>query len=253
MQSLVGLGAVIVGMGAAAVFFKMDEMGWILSLLLPSLPIALIVVFHPEIRRVLAGIGEHAAAIKTSTDIVVKAVVDSVEHLSKRRIGALIAFERTVSLTQYQQNGTILNAPLVADLLTALFYPNTPMHDGGVIIRDSLIAAAGCVFPLATGQTERRAYGTRHRAAIGLSEETDALVIVVSEETGLVSIAYQGVLTRGIDLDGIRDVLRKTMVLSKRAAKNTRSDVSSESGVLPKVEDQVAAAIAAAKDEGGDE
>ena len=258
MQSLVGLGAVVVSMGAAAVFLKMDEIGWLLSLLLPSLPIALIVVFHPEIRRVLAGIGERAASIQAATDVTVREVVESVGHLAKQRIGALIAFERTVSLRQYQQNGTVLNAPVVADLLNSVFCLNAPMHDGGVIIRNSLIAAAGCVFPLATGETERRSYGTRHRAAIGLSEESDAVVIVVSEETGLISIAYRGELTRGVELDGVREVLEKTMAMPARSRKlggarsPANADLPHDAEALSKTDDQVAAAIAAAKDAGGE-
>jgi len=213
MQSLVGLAAVVVGMGAAAYFLKMDEIGWILVQLLPSLPIALIVVFHPEIRRALAGIGEQAGSVRVTEDVAMRAAVHSIEYLAHRKIGALIAFERKVSLKQYEQNGTALNAPVVTELLNSIFYPHAPMHDGGVIVREGMIAAAGCVFPLAAGQEERRAYGTRHRAAIGLSEESDALVVVVSEETGQISVADRGELVRGLSLKEVNDSLRKAYSL----------------------------------------
>jgi diadenylate cyclase len=191
-------------------------------------------------------------AAETTVTVVVRAV----EELSKQRIGALIAFERSASLRQFQQHGSELNAPLVWELLTTLFYPHTPMHDGGVVIRGSTIVAAGCVFPLATGQAERRSFGTRHRAAIGLSEETDALVVVVSEETGLVSVAYRGELTRGFDMAELRDVLTKTLVVPKSESRSRRrakqglpAGAAEAVSTREEGEDQVAAAIAAAKED----
>lgn len=256
LQTLVGLGSVLAALGIAASTFHMDELGWLLNRLLPALPVALIVVFHPELRRALAGIGEHTTVSSVSAETTVADVVRAVEQLSKQRIGALIAFERSASLRQYQQHGNELNAPLVCELLTTLFYPHTPMHDGGVVIRGSTIVAAGCVFPLATGQAERRSFGTRHRAAIGLSEETDAVVVVVSEESGLVSVAYRGELTRGFDMADLRDVLTKTLVVPKaepRRRSRARVPAATEGGsptnLRDENEDQVAAAIAAAKED----
>lgn len=222
-QTLVGLVAVLLGLGVATKFLGMDELGWLLSRLMPSLPVALIVVFHPELRRALAGIGEHTTSTNQTSEATVEAVVRAVESLSKQRIGALIAIERTASLRQYQQHGSLLEAPLVWDLLATVFYPHTPMHDGGVIVRGGLIAAAGCVFPLATGQAERRSYGTRHRAAIGLTEETDALVVVVSEETGLVSVADHGELERGFSAEELRERLTKTLVMTKPVGRRKAS------------------------------
>ena len=207
-QTLVGLVSVLLGLGVAVKFLGMDELGWLLSRLAPTLPVALIVVFHPELRRALAGIGEHTTSANQTSEATVDAVARAVASLSKQRIGALIAIERTASLRQYEQHGSKLEAPLVWELLATLFYPHTPMHDGGVVIRKGLIAAAGCVFPLATGQADRRSYGTRHRAAIGLTEETDALVVAVSEETGLVSLADHGTLERGFDAEELRERLR---------------------------------------------
>ncbi len=124
--------------------------------------------------------------------------------LGERRIGALMAIERDIGLRNYQENGTKLNAPLVPELLAGLFFPNTPLHDGGVVIKGNQIVAAGCVFPLSGKSELSKQLGTRHRAAVGLSEETDAVIIVVSEETGTISVAYRGRLSRGMDGEHLR-------------------------------------------------
>ncbi len=210
-HTLVGLVAVLLGLGLAVHFLRMDELGWLLARLTSYLPIALIVVFHPELRRALAGIGEHTASTRQISETTIEAVVRAVEVLSKQRIGALMAIERSASLRPFQQHGSRLDAPLVWELLASLFYPHTPMHDGGVVIAANRIVAAGCVFPLATSQAERRSYGTRHRAAIGLTEETDAVVVVVSEETGMISVAFRGELERGFDIPALRDALTQTL------------------------------------------
>ncbi len=214
-QTLIGLATVLIGLGLAVRVLRMDELGWLLARLTSYLPVALIVVFHPELRRALADIGEHTATGGQNSETTVEAVVRAVELLSKQRIGALMAIERTASLRPFQQHGSRLDAPLVWELLASLFYPHTPMHDGGVVIADNRIAAAGCVFPLATSQAERRSYGTRHRAAIGLTEETDAVVVVVSEETGLISVAFRGELERGFDIPALREALSQTLAATR--------------------------------------
>ncbi len=255
-QTLLGLVVVLAGMRLATNLIHMNELGWLLNALMPALPIALIVVFHPELRRALAVIGEHTGSSAAASESTVTAVVRAVDELSKQRIGALIAIERSASLRQYQQHGRELNAPLIWELLTTLFYPHTPTHDGGVIIHGTTIVAAGCVFPLSTGRADLRSYGTRHRAAVGLSEETDALVIVVSEETGLISVAYRGRLTRGLDVVGLRDILTKTLVAEKddsqrswkrRPVATAAADAAPDE--LEEEVDQVAEAIAAVEEE----
>lgn len=219
LQILTGLTVVVIGLAAASKLLKMDELGWLLARLLPSLSIGLIIVFQQEIRRALAGIGEHRTVASVLDERAVGDFIRAVEYLSEQRIGALIAFERRASLRNFQLHGTELNAPLVGDLLMTIFHPRTPLHDGGVVIRGPLIVAAGCVFPLTTTRLERSAYGTRHRAAIGLSEETDALVVVVSEETGLISIAYGGDMRRGLGLDELRGMLIKTLVAPREVSR----------------------------------
>ena len=247
---LIGISLVLMGMRFASRSLQMDEIGWILDHFATNLPLALIVIFQPELRRIFAEIGSRTAtkSPKTaSTDVVVE-ITNAVRVLASQKIGALIAIERGVSLDHYTKVGRALNAPVVAELLATLFYPHTPMHDGGVIIRDGIILCAGCVFPIGALAERRKAFGTRHRAAIGLSEETDALVVVVSEETGLISVAYGGEILRGLEIEGLRTIL-ESGVNSKdeRTASESISAVRDSTPVLENV-DKVAAAIAKIKE-----
>ena len=200
-----------------AVSTGMTELVTVLKFLAPVLPIILCVLFQPELRQMLAGIVEHASSSAISSETAIETVVRAVGELSEKRIGALITFERSTSLVPYEQHGRHLDAPLVGDLLVSIFYPHAPMHDGAVIIRKGAIAAAGCVFPVAIGKGERRNYGTRHRAAIGITEETDAVAVVVSEETGLISIAFGGGLERPFSVETLRGRLSE-ILLSAAAA-----------------------------------
>jgi diadenylate cyclase len=138
---------------------------------------------------------------------VIDHVVQAATTLAEQKIGALIAIEREIGTRGIQETGTSLDAPVVPELLASIFFPHTPMHDGGVVIQENRIAAAGCVFPLSQNIELHKRLGTRHRAAVGLSEETDAVVVVVSEETGIISVAYRGRLSRGLDEDRLRRFL----------------------------------------------
>ena len=199
-QMLFGLTIILLGLIALTLFFRFEVLGWLLRKLPLFLVFALVVIFQPEIRQALAIIGRRRARLawnQAGTTTRIDQLVAAVEELARNRIGALIAIEREISLDGYRQNGTLLNAPLVPRLLTAIFFPRAPLHDGGVIIRGNTIVAARCIFPLlTTGSTQ--SYGMRHRAALGLSEETDAIVIVVSEERGSISLAFQGRLLQDV-------------------------------------------------------
>jgi len=168
-----------------------------------------LVAFQSELRRFLFRVGEGfwlQRWIKDSTHLV-DPIVAAVGHLSKRKTGALIAIERTGEVGALTEAGVSLDANVTAELLETIFWPGTPLHDLGVIIHTGRLVAAGCQFPLAeTGEVDR-SLGSRHRAAIGLSQETDAVVIVVSEETGVISVAMQGRLTRGFEAATLRDLL----------------------------------------------
>ena len=208
---LAGIVAVLLALYGGAILFGFDELGWLFERIAPSIPIVFIVLFQPELRRIFAELGTGRAARRAAREEaagVVSALVEAVGALSRKRIGAILAVEREESLEPFSTGGRRLDAPVNAELLLTIFYPGTSLHDGGVILRGGTIAWAGCVFPLGAIDEDRRAYGTRHRAAIGLSERTDALVVVVSEETGTVSLAYHGELVRGVNAVSLADALR---------------------------------------------
>ncbi|MCZ6917778.1 MAG: diadenylate cyclase CdaA [Gemmatimonadetes bacterium] len=171
---------------------------------------AAIVVFQPELRHVLSRLGRMRAMqfLNPQGSVgVMEEIVAAVERLSRRGTGAIIAVEGEVSLNDYLESGKEMHAKISADLLTTIFTPYSPLHDGAVMIRGDNIIAAGCVLPLTQFPVEDKSLGTRHRAALGLSEETDAIVIVVSEETSKVSIAIRGLLHRGATPKQLQEVL----------------------------------------------
>lgn len=188
--------------------FHIYALNWLLRRLSVYLALALLIIFQPEIRRALAEIGRQSflAAPPESRDYV-DSVIEAVMLLAERRIGALIAVERLDSTKAIQDTGVKLDARVNADLLATLFFPHTPLHDGGVIISNGRIVAAGCLFPLCQEPELSRGLGTRHRAAMGLTEETDAIAIVVSEETGNISISTRGRLSRDFDEERLHKFL----------------------------------------------
>jgi len=197
-------------------FLHLDALNWMLRQVTVYLSIAFIIIFQPEIRRALAEVGKQPALSGTRTDrSVVDKLAKAAAMLSERKIGALIAIEGEIGTRLIQETGTPINSRLSPELLATIFFPHTPLHDGGVIIHNDTILAAGCIFPLTPREELSRALGTRHRAAIGLTEETDALALVVSEETGTVSLAYRGRLTRGLDDERLRRILQRLLLRGK--------------------------------------
>ena len=186
----------------------LDVLNWLLQKLMLYIAVAVVVIFQPEIRRVLAQLGRQPWRNNGMASQVnlVEPIMQSVMILSKRKIGALIAIEREIGTRTIQDTGTQMNSAVSAELLSTIFFPHTPLHDGGVIISGDSIRAAGCLFPLSQKEDQSR-LGTRHRAAIGLTEETDAVVVVVSEETGAISMAYNGKIRRGLDEERLRRML----------------------------------------------
>jgi diadenylate cyclase len=183
-------------------------LNWIIEKFFALLVLAFLVIFHPELRQGLARIGEKGLFNNFAVEEhVISDIVNAAFMLSEKKIGAIIAIERTTSLKPYTETGIILDSRVSQDLLVTLFMPNTPLHDGGVIVRVDRIVVAGCLLPLSDNPRISRSLGTRHRAAIGLTEQTDAIVVVVSEETGSVSIAINGRLTRDLDKEGLDRVL----------------------------------------------
>src|SRR3989338_5567524 len=188
VQSMKGI-FILVLLFVVAQIFELKSIRWILSYLFQISVIGFLIIFQPELRRGLARIGQSPLfKLFLKDERAADEIVRAVTTLSKNRVGALIAIEREVSLKPHVETGIALDGVLTAELLITIFMPNTPFHDGGVIIQLNRVAAVGCLFPLSQSPKLAKTLGTRHRAAVGLSEETDALVIAVSEETGVVSV-----------------------------------------------------------------
>jgi len=189
--------------------FGLDRIEFLYRQFLIFAAAACVVVFQPELRRALMRLGETRLFRGWSSQIdeEIEALVEAATFLSRRKIGALVAIEREVGLGGIAESGTRINADLTASLLESLFWPNSPLHDLGVIVSQGRIAYAGVQFPLAESGDLERELGSRHRAAVGLSQESDAVVLVVSEETGDVSIAERGQLIRKLTSEGLRGLM----------------------------------------------
>ena len=217
---LTGLAIIFTFLMVITKFTNLLILNWLLQKLMVYLALALIVIFQPEIRRALARLGRQGNFMAgKARRALADPIADAVLLLAARKTGALIAIEREMETRGIQDTGTALNSEVSAELLASIFYPGTPLHDGGVIISEDRIAAAGCVFPLTQTDDLTSDLGTRHRAAIGLTEETDTVVIVVSEETGIISVAYNGSLKRGFDGPRLRRML--TSFLSRDGGANS--------------------------------
>ncbi len=196
IQMLVGVGLLIVFYKGAR-WARLGMVEWLLTTLLPYFAIALIVLFQPEIRRALARMGRNISWTRFSAPNpggVLDDLVLAVSHFAQNRIGALIAIERDVGLRTYIESGIPLDATLSYDLLLAIFRPGSPLHDGAVIVHGNRMAAAACFLPLSLNPAISNQLGTRHRAAIGVTEESDAVVVVVSEQTGAIALAASGAI-----------------------------------------------------------
>lgn len=208
VQVLSGL-IILVILFNVAKFLELTTINYVLTKLFAVGVLAFLILFQPELRRGLARIGQNTIfnpfLKKGGT---VDEVVEACQQMSKMKRGALIAIEREAGLKNYIETGIPLDAKISSELLVTIFATNTPTHDGAVVIEGDRIASAGSLFPLSQNQSLPRILGTRHRAAIGLTEETDAVCVVVSEETGAISVSVYGKLTRDLDEEGLRRVLK---------------------------------------------
>jgi diadenylate cyclase len=208
-QMLIGLG-LLLGASLLSRYLELYTLDWLIQSFWSQAVIALIIVFQPEIRRALAQMGEaqflqtftSAEELKSLEEIVRAAVA-----LANRKIGALMVIERDTSLKDFVEIGTPLDAKVSKELLISIFHPASPIHDGAVVIKGNRVVAAGCFLPITLSPEVSKAMGTRHRAGLGLAEETDAVVIVVSEETGIISLAIGGKLETNLDMARLRNVL----------------------------------------------
>jgi diadenylate cyclase len=220
-QMLIGLGVLFIAF-VLSKYLGLYTIDWIIQSLWAQLVLAIIILFQPEIRRTLAQMGEArflpsftTAEELRSLEEIIKASV----ALSNRKIGALIVIEKDTNLKDFIEMGTQLDAKVSRELLLSIFHPTAPIHDGAVIIRGNRIVAAGCFLPLTLSAEISKALGTRHRAGIGLTEETDAVVIIVSEETGSITTAIGGDLKKNVDTTSLRNFLTENFVKPLEAKK----------------------------------
>jgi diadenylate cyclase len=211
----------------ATFILDLAVLSWILQKMLYFMPFIVLIIFQNEIRRILTLISIQYLRMQhwqrrgqEMESPLVKSLCDICERLSQSSTGALIAIEQKISLNSHAETGKIIDAPLIADnsLVETIFYSGTPLHDGGIIIRKNSIYAAGCVFPLCEKDEVRADHGMRHQAAVGLSEQTDAIVIVVSEESGALSVAYNGQLRSMSSMEQCRQLLKALLPLESSLA-----------------------------------
>ncbi|MEI6175836.1 MAG: diadenylate cyclase CdaA [Verrucomicrobiota bacterium] len=224
-QILVGLGTLLVVLTLVSTAFKLEVIQWIITRAAAGIAFALIVIFQPELRTGLARLGSNrlfSLYSKRRHDFLER-FADSVMNLSKKRIGALFAIQRDVSLKEQLDTGVALDASFSPELAMAVFFPKAPLHDGGMIIADDRVAGAACVFPVTEREMQDRSTGLRHRAAIGLTERTDAIAVVVSEETGAISISQNGGLQRNLTEKQFRERIAH-IFFSGKLSNETESD-----------------------------
>jgi len=218
-------GTVILGLFYLSGWSHLETVNFLIRNLVGYVVFAVIVLFQADIRRALAHLGRapffRYFAKAESAEESIEELIVAIGLLAAKRIGAIIALERQIGLRNYIEGGIPLDAVLTYDLLVSIFQPSSPLHDGAVIVQTDRIAAAACFLPLTVNPKLSKELGSRHRAAIGLTEENDAVAIVVSEETGLVSVVVDGHIERGLDADALR-VRLQSLVLPRRASSPTR-------------------------------
>ncbi|MDG5788068.1 diadenylate cyclase CdaA [Evansella sp. AB-P1] len=209
---------VILGVWYLSRLFGLITLEWVMQQAVIYGPLAIIIIFQPELRRALEQLGRgrlfSKGSIAEEEDLKasIEHIIKSANYMGKRRIGALISLERETGMTDYIETGISMNAKLTSELLINVFIPNTPLHDGAVIIKNNEIMAAGCYLPLSENPFISKELGTRHRAALGVSEVTDSITLVVSEETGGISLTKNGEIHRNLEEDALRKLLEDELL-----------------------------------------
>lgn len=243
-QLIRGLTILIVGVLLAASVFNLTALGWLISRAWPVFIVSIPIIFQPEIRRALEQLGHTGQWLRqgltpqpdADVEHAIDEVTRAVSQLSRVGYGALLVIERETGLQDYADRGVQLDAVVTRQLLINVFYPNSPLHDGAVIVRGNRIVAANCILPLSEREVTAGKIGTRHQAAIGITEESDAIAVVVSEETNRISIAHSGRLTENLDAERLRRALRSLL----RVDRDPRSTRANPSGWREQVSDIIA-------------
>ncbi len=208
-----GFVVVLLTLTILAYVLKLEVLNWLLRSFVAFSAVAVLIIFQPELRRILAELGNQPLFNTTREQREnIEVIVQTAERLADVHIGALIAIEQSIHLQEAVESGIAVDCEATPEMLETIFFPNNALHDGGVIIKGDRIAYAACIFPLTQRQDLNPSLGTRHRAGIGLSEETDAIVVIISEETGSISYAYKSQLVRGITLEQLRAFLTSVLV-----------------------------------------
>ncbi|HEX4122628.1 MAG TPA: diadenylate cyclase CdaA [Verrucomicrobiae bacterium] len=208
-----GFVLLVLSLTVLSFLLHLEVLSWLMRSFVAFSAIAVLIIFQPELRRILAELGTHPFLSSSHEQREnIEVIVRTAEHLSASRIGALIAIEQSISLQEATESGLLVDCQATTEMLETIFFPNNAIHDGGVIIKGDRIEYAACIFPLTQRQDLNPSLGTRHRAAIGLSEETDAVVVAISEETGSISHVYKGQLVRGVTAEQLRAFLTSLLV-----------------------------------------
>jgi diadenylate cyclase len=214
-----GFLVLLLALSFVTIVLDLKVLRWLLGTFFAFSAVAVLILFQPELRRILAELGSSSLFTTMHEQREnIEVIVQTCERLAEVRIGALMAIEQSIHLHDAVESGIVVDCEATPEMLETIFFPNNAIHDGGVILTGDRIAYAACIYPLTQRQDLGASLGTRHRAAIGLSEETDAVVVVVSEETGAISCAYRGQLTRGMSLEQLRAFL--TAILVRRKPQN---------------------------------
>jgi diadenylate cyclase len=214
LRVLTGLAAVVLALVLISHIFGLEVISWLLQRISAVVIVAFVVIFQPELRRMLAQVGSHHIfGIPPENKEIVEELAQTAFDLSSRQLGALIALERGTDIQSHIESGVMIDSILSPELIVTIFHPKTPLHDGGLIVRNDRIVSAGCIFPVTQRQDLDRNLGLRHRAAIGLTEESDAIVIIVSEETGAVSLCHRGKLEREFTPASLRERLSELLLM----------------------------------------
>lgn len=213
IQVVKGVGFILIAWRLAE-FIGLSAVAWVIKYILNAGALVLVIIFQPEIRKALEHIGGTKFLGKITTasearqsDVIADEIVRACTNMSKKKIGALIVMERRIAIGEVIESGTILKSEITSQLLESIFMPGTPLHDGAVVVRDGMLLAAGCFLPLSERLDLDKNLGTRHRAALGMSEHSDALIIVVSEETGTISVCHNSKMTRYVGAKALKDML----------------------------------------------
>lgn len=223
LQILGGLGTLVIALFLSSKF-HLDTLNWMLNQIVPLGPVAIVILFYPELRHALEEFGprfwSRGLSLLNREDLteMIASVCSAMATLSAKRVGALVVFERQTGLDEILETGTPMDATVTQELLDTIFYKGTALHDGAAVIRQGKIVAAGCILPLTDRPKLDAAVHTRHKAALGMSENSDAVVVIVSEETGTISIAVGGKLQRGLAEDKLRERLNSLLKPAEKSA-----------------------------------